>query len=92
MTIPEFCGWLGAILVLYAYFMISTGRQSGDSASFQLINIVGAAMLIYYTYHCQAYASMIVNVIWVFIGLSSFIRFIKKTNIKLYEVQNEIKN
>lgn len=82
MNIEELSGWLGAVLVLIAYFMVSTGRAKADSTGFQLINILGAAFLIYYTYSCEAYASMIVNIIWVFIGLSSFITYIKLNDFK----------
>jgi hypothetical protein len=79
----ELCGWVGAILVLVAYYMVTTGRASGDSKPFQLINISGAILLIAYTYNCGAYASMIVNIMWVAIGMGSFIKFIKLSNIKL---------
>lgn len=72
MSIEEVCGWVGAILVLIAYYMVTTGKAKPDSQGFQLINIIGAVFLIYYTYSCRAYASMIVNIIWVAIGLSSF--------------------
>jgi hypothetical protein len=83
MDIFELCGWVGAVLVLVAYYMVTTGKAKGDSRNFQLINISGAVMLVVYTYNCQAYASMIVNVIWVAIGMTSFIKFIKLSNLKL---------
>ena len=70
----EACGWCGAILVLYAYFMVSTDKVSGNSAWFQAINILGAALLIIYTYGCHAYASMLVNIIWVIIGMRTVLK------------------
>ena len=82
MNIEELSGWLGAILVLVAYFMVSTGRAKADSSGFQLINIIGAIFLIYYTHSCKAYASMIVNIMWVFIGLGSLITYVKLKNLK----------
>ncbi|MDA8793678.1 hypothetical protein N9N67_10540 [Bacteriovoracaceae bacterium] len=72
----ELCGWAGAILVLIAYYMVSTERVKADSRPFQLINIVGAILLVLYTYNCQAYASMIVNLIWIGIGFQSVIKVI----------------
>lgn len=83
MNVFELCGWVGAILVLVAYYMVTTGKARGDSKPFQLINISGAILLVAYTYNCQAYASMIVNVMWVAIGMGSFIKFIKLSNFKL---------
>jgi mannitol-specific phosphotransferase system IIBC component len=72
MNIEEWFGWTGAILVLIAYYMVSTGKAQATSVGFQLINIIGAGFLIYYTYTFKAYASMIVNIIWVLIGMLSF--------------------
>ena len=80
----EACGWCGAILVLYAYFMVSTDKVSGNSAWFQAINILGAAVLIIYTYGCHAYASMLVNIIWVIIGLRTVL---KHSGIQLSRVK-----
>ena len=77
MNVAEISGWIGAVLVLVAYYMVSTGKAKADTTVFQLINILGATFLIYYTYSCKAYASMIVNIIWVFIGMSSFMTYIK---------------
>ena len=62
-------GWLGAVLVLYAYFMVSTKKLAGDSLHFQAANISGAFCLIINTYYHHAYPSAVVNVIWIGIAL-----------------------
>ena len=69
--VAEVFGWVGAILVLAAYFLVSTGKAEGSSNTFQYMNIAGAICLIIYTYYCQAYASFAVNSVWVLIGLRS---------------------
>lgn len=74
----EICGWIGAILVLYAYFMVSSGKVDGSCHKFQTINIVGALFLVVYTYGCQAYASMVVNLIWVGIGIHTALKNTKE--------------
>lgn len=79
----ELCGWIGAILVLVAYYMVSTGKAKADSKPFQAINISGAIFLVAYTYNCQAYASMIVNIIWVGIGMTSILKIIDLPSFKL---------
>ena len=71
MNDVEICGWLGAVLVLLAYYFNTTEILKTKSLSYQLINVIGAALLIYYTYHRGAFASMAVNLIWTFIGLCS---------------------
>lgn len=78
----ELCGWAGALLVLVAYYMVSTEKVKADSRPFQLINIVGAIFLVVYTHNCQAYASMIVNIIWIAIGFHSMFKaYLKNTSL-----------
>lgn len=72
----ETCGWVGALLVLAAYFLISSKKVSADSLTFQLMNVGGAATLIVYTYARDAHASVLVNSIWVLIGLKTLIPYI----------------
>lgn len=77
----EICGWVGAALVLFAYYLVSTGKAKAETKLFQFTNIFGALFLIVYTYNCQAYASMIVNIIWVVIGLLSYIKILKLSKV-----------
>lgn len=67
----DFTGWAGAVLVLYAYFMVSTKKLSGNSFHYQAANILGAVFLMINTYAHQAYPSSIVNLIWIGIGFYS---------------------
>jgi hypothetical protein len=64
-------GWIGAVLVLYGYFMVSTNKLEGNSLHYQAANIAGAFCLMINTYFHHAYPSAIVNVIWIGIGLYS---------------------
>lgn len=82
MNLIDLSGWVGAILVLVAYYMVTSGKAEADSYIFQVVNIIGAGFLIYYTYNCKAYASMTVNILWVLIGVQSFIKFIKVRDFK----------
>ncbi|UZW55841.1 hypothetical protein NUH86_03320 [Sphingobium sp. JS3065] len=69
MTIfVEFMGWLGAILVLCAYVLVSTGRLSGASAAFQWMNALGAAFFVLNTGWHGAIPSMVLNIIWSGVG------------------------
>ena len=78
MIIPEILvdtvGWLGGLLVVVAYFMISSGKATAKSVSFQTLNIVGSVFLIVNTYAKGAYPSTVVNIIWVGIALYGFYR------------------
>ena len=40
--VVEGLGWAGAVLVLGAYLLVTTRTLSGQSALFQLMNLIGA--------------------------------------------------
>lgn len=91
MSIENLSGWIGALLVLIAYYMVTSGKAKADSTGFQLINIIGASFLIYYTYCFKAYASMSVNIIWVLIGITSFKKFIKLKGFRMENMINVLR-
>lgn len=71
--IIDIIGWIGAVLVLYAYLMVSTKRLEGNSLHYQAANIAGAICLIINTYYHRAYPSTVVNVIWIGIAIYSLL-------------------
>jgi len=73
-TFIDIIGWAGGLLVVIAYFMISSGKTTAKSTSFQTLNIVGSIFLIINTYAKGAYPSTVVNIIWVGIALYGFYR------------------
>lgn len=64
----DLIGWLGAALVLSAYFLVSTRRLMGDSAPFQWLNLAGGLGLLVNTLYYRAYPSSLVNVVWIIIA------------------------
>lgn len=70
----EIAGWIGAVLVLGAYILVSTTRVSGSSAAFQWMNAVGAALFVLNTWWHGAIPSMVLNIIWSAIGFAALWR------------------
>jgi len=66
----DILGWLGAILYLLAYGLISLKKVEGDSSLYQGINIVAGIFLIMNTFYWRAYPSVALNVAW--IGIAVF--------------------
>ena len=65
----EVIGWAGAILILGAYALLSTGRVRVESLTYQLMNVFGAAGFIVNSGWNGALPSAALNVIWMGIGL-----------------------
>lgn len=69
-TLIEVIGWIGAVEVIVAYFLISANKISGKDISYQILNLTGGILLIINTIYLHAYPSAFVNLIWV--GIASF--------------------
>ena len=67
----EAIGWAGAVTILAAYLLVSSGRLTGQSAAFQWMNVAGAAGFIVNSGWHGAVPSTALNVVWMLIGLAT---------------------
>jgi len=74
----EVVGWGGAVLILLAYLLLSAGKLTGQSLTYQLMNVVGAAGFIVNGWWHRAIPSATLNVIWLLIGAIATWRIMKK--------------
>ena len=76
----DILGWIGAILFLCAYALVSLKRVEGDSLFYQGINILAGIFLVVNTVYWKAYPSAALNLAW--IGVAIFTlgrkRFVQK--------------
>ena len=70
----EIAGWIAALLILLAYGLLSSGRMTSNSLTFQWMNIVGAAGFIVNGVWNQAYPSAALNIAWMGIGFATLWR------------------
>jgi hypothetical protein len=62
-------GWAGAVALLSAYWLVSTRRTDGASLWYQLLNLLGAVLVLANSLYYGAYPSVAVNAVWILIGL-----------------------
>ena len=67
-------GWAGAAALLLAYGLVSSGRLSGRSVAFQLLNLFGAVGLLANGIWHGAWPSAALNAIWLVIGVHALSR------------------
>jgi uncharacterized membrane protein len=70
-----FIGIVGASLILFGFYRISSGRWSGKSFWYELDNLIGAVLVFIYQIHHKAYITAALNTIWAVValrGLSSY--------------------
>ena len=71
-------GWAGAILILAAYLLLSMGKLTGQSASYQWMNVFGAAGFTVNGWWHGALPSAALNVLWLAIGAIASWRILKR--------------
>jgi hypothetical protein len=64
----ELIGWAGALLIIGAHALLSTGRLKSQSLSYHLMNILGAAGFVVNSGWNGALPSAAMNVLWIGIG------------------------
>jgi hypothetical protein len=70
----EIIGWLGAVLITGAYFLNINGKLKSSSGVYITSNLFGGIFFTINTLVHQAYPSMIVNIIWVFIAVAALFK------------------
>ncbi len=68
-TFINILGWVGTILYLIAYGLVSAKKVEGDSWAYQGMNMVAGALLIINTMYLKAYPSAGLNIAWVGIAI-----------------------
>jgi hypothetical protein len=74
----EVVGWAGAGLILLAYLLLSAGKLTGQSLSYQAMNVVGAAGFVINGWWHGALPSAVLNILWLGIGVFASWRILKK--------------
>ena len=74
IIIIEVLGWVGAVLILGAYFFNIQSKINSSSPIYIWCNLVGGLFFAINTYYHQAYPSAILNVIWVIIAVATFVK------------------
>jgi hypothetical protein len=67
-------GWLGALVLVVAYSLISYGSVDGRSPTYQTLNAIGSILLIINTAWHRAWPSSVVNLVWVAIAVGALSR------------------
>lgn len=70
-------GWIGAVVVLVPYALVSTGRLAGTTSTFRTLNIVGGLLLMVDAWYHANFPSVAVNALWIVIGLYAMKRATK---------------
>jgi hypothetical protein len=77
----ESAGWIGAVLILGSYILVSLGKLEGRSATYQWMNVAGAAGFVINSGAHKAVPSTALNVVWLGVGLATLWSLSRKATI-----------
>lgn len=75
-------GWIGMILVLLAYALLSINKIENGKL-YQLLNFLAATLMAIGLVPTKAWFSFVLQIIWAIIALVALIKLFKKKKIKL---------
>ena len=79
-NLPTITGWIGMVLILVAYYLVSSKKVAGDSRLYQALNFFGALGIIWNTLVQQAWPAMTLNVVWALIAIKTLL-LVKKNKV-----------
>jgi hypothetical protein len=79
MILPLILGTLGMVCILFSFIMDEfKTKYNQDSVINQIINIVGAGLLVYYSITLRGWPFLFLNVIWVGVAVIKLNTLLKK--------------
>ncbi|MES2023799.1 MAG: hypothetical protein V4439_03890 [Patescibacteria group bacterium] len=77
-NVTQIAGWVGTVLIVGAYFLVSSKKVAGDSKVYQIMNLFGAIGVGANVFYQYAWPSVALQSIWAVIAISSLIIHRKK--------------
>ena len=73
-TLIQIIGWIGTILILLAYYFVSSKKVDADSKIYQLMNLFGVIGVGINVLHQKAWPSVALQIVWGLIAIYSLIK------------------
>ena len=74
LTLIDWIGVLGSLLIAGAYFAVSNGKVSPERAPFHLINLAGAVFILVSLWYRPNAGAILIEVLWSLIAITALVR------------------
>lgn len=78
----DILGYIGMVLLLIAFGLISMHKITAKNVSYQWMNLVGSILLMINTYYYGALPSALLNLVWLFIALVYLLKIYRQPRTK----------
>jgi len=82
MDIFQWIGFVGMICIVWAYFILQMGNHGIYSLYYQLLNLIGAILLLISLLVHFNLGSFLIEVFWIIITLYGMLKLYKKRKLK----------
>lgn len=79
---PLLAGIIGMLLILLGFFMTQSHKWSQDDLRYDLINLIGSCLLIWYGVVGKAWPFVILNSVWALYSLKDVLQDTMKSRAK----------
>jgi len=74
MDIFQLIGFVGMLFIVYAYFLLQAQKEEHDSLKFQILNLIGAILLIVSLLVHFNLGSFMIEVFWIIITIYGILK------------------
>ena len=75
MTVIDWLGVLGSLLIAGAYFAASHGKVSAERPLFNLMNLAGACLILWSLWYRPNARAILIEVLWIAVALTALARW-----------------
>lgn len=75
--LPDIIGLIGVVMVLIAFYLLNTHKVMVLDMSYQLLNFVGAVLILISLFYSWNLASVLIEIAWILISLLGIYRSMK---------------
>lgn len=75
---PDAIGLLGVTLILFAYFLLQAGRLRGNALPYQLLNAIGAILVLVSLLYAFNLSAFLMELAWLLVSVYGMARSRKR--------------
>ena len=81
-TVLQIVGLLGPIFLLGAYALLSSGRLTATSPAYQILNLMGAAVMVWVGIVTNVWSVWVLNGVWSLIAVFGLVRIVRRRSVE----------
>ena len=75
LTEIDWLGILGSVIIAGAYLAVSRGWVNAERPAFNVLNLIGAGLVLWSLYHRPNAGAILIEVLWVVIAVFALARY-----------------